>query len=71
MSEFPTLIRTHCGVTKIVFLNQHFILQLFSFMRYVFTSQMIYPDCPFKSNQRQVKISILAPQCSVCLYSTV
>ena len=30
-------------------------------------NKRIYPDCPFKSNQGQVKITILTPQCAICL----
>ena len=48
--------------------NQHVILQIFSFLIDVFTPKRIYPDCPFKCIQRQVKISILTPQCAVCLF---
>ena len=33
----------------------------------VFTIKRISPDCPFKSNQRLPKISILTPRCAVWL----
>ena len=52
------IIITHL-VKNIFFVNQHFILQIFSFMIDVFTPKSIFPGCPFKSNQRQAKISIL------------
>ena len=32
----------------------------------VFSPKWIYPDCPIKSNQRQVKNWILTPRCAVC-----
>ena len=44
-------------------INQHFILQIFSFMIDVFTPKRISSDCPFKSNQRLTDISILTPRC--------
>ena len=49
--------------------NQNFILQILSFVIDVFTPKRISLDCPFKGNQRQVKISILSLRCavSVCL----
>ena len=43
--------------------NQKFVLQIFSFMIDVFTSKRISPDCLFKGNHRQVKISNLIPRC--------
>ena len=50
--------------------SQHFrlsksnnVLQIFSFMIDVFAFKRISPACPFKSNQRLAKISILTPQC--------
>ena len=33
----------------------------------VFTLKRISPDCPFKSNQRRVKIVILIPRCAIYL----
>ena len=51
-----------------ILVNQHVILQIFPFLIDVFTPKRIYPDCPFKCIQRQVKISILTPQCAVCLF---
>ena len=42
-------------------------LQIFSFMIDVFTPKRISPDCLFKSNHRQVKISILIPRCAIYL----
>ena len=41
---------------------------MFFFMIYVFTPKRINPDCSFKSNQKQVKISILTPRCAICLH---
>ena len=54
-----------CRVRHFFLINQHFILQIFSFMIDVFTPKRISPDCPFKSNQSQTKILIL--RCTVCL----
>ena len=45
------------GVKQILLVNQHFILQIFSF-----TPKRISLDFPFKSNQRKSKISILTPR---------
>ena len=42
-------------------------LKSFTFMIDLFTPKRISPDCLFKSNHRQVKISILTPCCTVCL----
>ena len=58
---------TDCGDKKIFFANQNFILKIFSFMINVLTTKRIFPNGLFKSNQRQVKISILTPRYVVCL----
>ena len=41
--------------------NKNNVLQIFSFMIDVFPPKMIFPDCPFKCNQRLTKILILTP----------
>ena len=45
--------------------NKIFFLKIFSFMIDVVTPKRISLDCPFKSNQRLTKISILTLQCEV------
>ena len=49
----------HRGVKILGLTNQIFFLQIFSFIIDLFTPERISPDCPFKSNQRFSKISIL------------
>ena len=49
----------HRGVKILGLTNQIFFLQIFSFIIDLFTPKRISPDCPFKSNQRFSKISIL------------
>ena len=57
----------HRGVKILGLAIQKNFLQMFSFMIDVFTPKRISPDCPFKSNQRLTRISILTPQCAVWL----
>ena len=54
-------------IIKFFLVNQHLIIKIFSFMTDVFTTKRISAECPFKSNQRQVKISIVTRRCAVCL----
>ena len=59
----------HCRVKKFCSANKFFFfLQIFFFMIFVFTPKRISPDCPFESNQRLSKISILTPQCAFWLW---
>ena len=44
-----------------------FFLFKFFLSWYVFTPKRISPDCPFKSNQRLSKVSILTPRCAFWL----
>ena len=44
-----------------------FFIKFFSLLIDVFTPKSISPDCPFKSNQRLKKISILTLRCAVWL----
>ena len=44
-----------------------FMLYVFSFMIYIFSLNRIFPDCLFKSNQRQAKFSILTVVCSLTM----
>ena len=43
--------------------NQHFVIQIFSFMIDLFTPKRFSRDCPFKGTQRQAKKFILTPWC--------
>ena len=45
--------------------KSEFFLHIFSFIIDVFTTKRISPDCPFKSNQRISKISILTPRFTI------
>ena len=40
-----------------------FFKSFLSWYMYIFTPKRIYPDCPFKNNQRLSKILILTPRC--------
>ena len=53
----------HRGVQIVCFATNH----QFRHTVDVFTPKRISPDCPLKSNQRQTKISIWSPRCTVWL----
>ena len=59
-------------VKQFFLVNQHTyytVPQIFSFMIDVFTPNRISPDCPFKSNQRHMKILIFdSAVCSLSLW---
>ena len=55
------------SITKFDLANQKNCPHIFSFMIDVFTHKRISPDCPFKSNQRPAKCSILTLRCAVWL----
>ena len=44
-----------------------FFKSFLSWYMYIFTPKRIYPDCPFKNNQRLSKILILTPRCAFLL----
>ena len=56
ITKLSTRCAAHRGDTKmfLVRVNQHFILQIFSFIIDVFVPKGISSDCPIKTNQRQV-----------------
>ena len=50
---------------KMFLINQHFMLQIFSFIIDVLTHKRISPDCLFRSNHRQLKNQLLFPRCAI------
>ena len=63
--KFDSAVCMTPGVKIVGLANPKKFLKIFSFMINVFTSKRISPHCPFKSNYRLTKISILTPLCAV------
>ena len=71
ITKMSPLCAAHPGDQNNFLVYQHFLFQIFLFMIDVFTLKSISAYCPFKSNQIQVKISILTPWCAICLRSVL